>query len=86
MNVKKISYDSEDRKNKYPSPICFFIHIPSDIRILYREESPYFDFQRCFHESEHAMHATSINPSLEYEKNTIFQWESPKYSQSFWKD
>ena len=68
MNVKKISFDSEDRKNKYPSPICFFIHIPSDIRILYREESPYFDFQGCFHESGHAMHATSISPSLEYEK------------------
>jgi len=65
---KKISFDSEDRKNKYPSPICFFIHIPSDIRILYREESPYFDFQGCFHESGHAMHATSIDPSLEYEK------------------
>ena len=68
MNVKKICYDSEDRINKYPSPICFFIHIPSDIRILYREESPYFDFQGCFHESGHAMHATSINPNLEYKK------------------
>jgi hypothetical protein len=24
MNVKKITFDSKDRKNKYPSPICFF--------------------------------------------------------------
>ena len=58
MNVKKISFDSEDRKNKYPSSICFLYTFPSDIRILFREESPYFDFQGCSHESGHAMHAT----------------------------
>ncbi len=68
IDINKISYDIEDRKNKYPSPICFFIEIPSDIRILYRQESPYFDFQGCFHESGHAMHATSIRSDLEYEK------------------
>ncbi|HYG00191.1 MAG TPA: M3 family metallopeptidase [Candidatus Saccharimonadales bacterium] len=68
IDVNKISYDIEDRKNKYPSPICFFIKIPSDIRVLYRQESPYFDFQGCFHESGHAMHATSIKADLEYEK------------------
>ncbi|MDQ4073476.1 MAG: hypothetical protein M3162_04130 [Thermoproteota archaeon] len=68
FNVKNISFDTENRKNKYPSPICFFIDIPSDIRILYKRESPYFDFQGCYHESGHAMHATSISPKLEYEE------------------
>jgi hypothetical protein len=68
MDTSRISYDTVDRKNKYPSPICFFVKIPSDIRILYRKESPYFDFQGCYHESGHAMHATSIRPDLEYEK------------------
>lgn len=68
IDTNKISYDTDDRKNKYPSPICFFVSIPSDIRILYRKESPYFDFQGCYHESGHAMHATSIRPDLAYEK------------------
>jgi len=67
MDTSKIFYDIVDRKNKYPSPICFFVKIPSDIRILYRKESPYFDFQACYHESGHTMHATSIRPDLEYE-------------------
>lgn len=68
IDINRIRFDSEDRKNKYPSPICFFIDIPKDIRIRYRKESPYFDFQGCYHESGHAMHATSIDPKLEYEK------------------
>jgi oligoendopeptidase F len=68
IDINKITYDIEDRKNKYPSPICFFIEIPSDIRILYKQESPYFAFQGCFHESGHAMHATTIRPDLVYEK------------------
>lgn len=84
FDITKISYDIEDRKNKYPSLICFFIEIPSNIRILYKQESPYFDFQGCFHESGlqgcfhdsgHAMHATTIRPDLVYEKNIIYQWE-----------
>jgi oligoendopeptidase F len=68
FDLTKISFDFEDRKDKYPSPICFFVQIPQDIRILYKSESPYFDLQGCFHESGHAMHASSINPKLEYWK------------------
>ncbi|MDX1371877.1 MAG: hypothetical protein R3321_05370 [Nitrososphaeraceae archaeon] len=68
FQLERISFDSEDRKNKYPSPICFFVQIPKDIRILYKSESPYFDLQGCFHEFGHAMHASSINPNLEYWK------------------
>jgi len=68
FDLSKISFDFEDRKDKYPSPICFFVQIPQDIRILYKSESPYFDLQGCFHESGHAMHASSINSKLDYWK------------------
>ena len=66
FDLSRIHFDTEDRKNKYPSPICFFIKIPYDIRILYKRESPYFDFQACFHETGHAMHASSVDANNEY--------------------
>jgi oligoendopeptidase F len=66
FDLSKIYFDTEDRKDKYPSPICFFVRIPDDIRVLYKRESPIFDFQACFHETGHAMHASSVDPNLEY--------------------
>ena len=66
FDLSKINFDVDNRKNKYPSPICFFIQVPNDIRVLYKTESPYFDLQGCFHETGHAIHATSIDASLEY--------------------
>ena len=66
FDLSKINFDVDNRKNKYPSPICFFVQVPNDIRVLYETESPYFDLQGCFHETGHAIHATSIDPSLEY--------------------
>lgn len=61
FDLSSVHFDIEDRKNKYPSPICFFVQIPHDIRVLYKSESPYFDLQGCFHETGHAMHASSID-------------------------
>ena len=61
-----IHFDTENRKNKYPSPICFFVQVPSDVRVLYKSESPYFDLQGCYHEMGHAVHASSISPQAEY--------------------
>lgn len=66
FDLSKIYFDTEDRKDKYPSPICFFVRIPDDIRVLYKRESPIFDFQACFHETGHAMHASSVDPNVEY--------------------
>ena len=66
FNLSGIQMDTEDRKQKYPSPICFFVQVPSDIRVLYKSESPYFDLQGCYHEMGHAAHAASIDPGLEY--------------------
>jgi oligoendopeptidase F len=66
FDLSRIHFDTENRKDKYPSPICFFVKIPDDIRILYKNESPYFDLQACFHETGHAMHASSIDATNEY--------------------
>ena len=66
FDLCRIHFDTVDRKNKYPSPICFFVRIPDDIRILYKKETPYFDFQACFHETGHAMHASSVDEKNEY--------------------
>lgn len=66
FDLSRIHFDTENRRNKYPSPICFFVRIPRDIRILYKRESPYFDFQACFHETGHAMHASSVDANNEY--------------------
>ncbi len=66
FDLTHINIDTENRKDKYPSPICFFVQVPTDIRVLYKAESPYFDLQGCYHEMGHAVHATSIDPNLEY--------------------
>jgi hypothetical protein len=66
FSLSPIHFDTEDRMNKYPSPICFFVQVPTDIRVLYKSESPYFDMQGCYHEIGHAAHASSINPQAEY--------------------
>jgi hypothetical protein len=66
FDLSSISFDVEDRLGKYPSPICFFVRIPDDIRVLYKSESPYFDLQGCYHEVGHAIHATCIDNSLSY--------------------
>jgi hypothetical protein len=72
FDFSKIHFDTNDRPNKYPSPICFFVKVPSDIRVLYKNESPYFNLQSCYHETGHAIHASSINPDLNY-------WEKYKF-------
>jgi hypothetical protein len=66
FNLSSIHIDTEQRKNKYPSPICFFVQVPNDIRVLYKSESPYFDLQGCYHEMGHALHASSISAEAEY--------------------
>lgn len=66
FDLSYIQFDTEDRKDKYPSPICFFVQVPTDVRVLYKSESPYFDLQGCYHEMGHAVHATSIDPAAEY--------------------
>jgi hypothetical protein len=66
FDLSSIHIDTERRKNKYPSPICFFVQVPNDIRVLYKSESPYFDLQGCYHEMGHAVHASSISAEAEY--------------------
>ena len=73
FDFSKIHFDTYNRPNKYPSPICFFVKIPDDIRVLYKSESPFFNLQSCYHETGHAIHASSIDPELSY-------WEKYKFS------
>jgi hypothetical protein len=73
FDFSRIYFDTYDRPSKYPSPICFFVKIPDDIRVLYKSESPYFNLQSCYHETGHAIHASSIDPELNY-------WEKYKFS------
>ena len=74
FNLSAIHIDIQDRKNKYPSQICFFVQVPKDIRLLYKSESPYFDSQGCYHEMGHAPHAYSINPQAGYWNRYTFPW------------
>lgn len=73
FDFSRIHFDTYDRPSKYPSPSCFFVKIPDDIRVLYKSESPYFNLQSCYHETGHAIHASSIDPELNY-------WEKYKFS------
>ena len=66
FDTSSIFFDVSNRKNKYPSPICFFVHIPYDVRVLFKSESAYFGIQGCFHETGHAMQATSVSASRPY--------------------
>jgi oligoendopeptidase F len=66
FDMSRIAIDTQDRKNKYPSPICFFVQVPTDIRVLYKAESAYFDLQGCYHEMGHAMHASAVDTGATY--------------------
>jgi oligoendopeptidase F len=66
FDLSSIHIDMEQRKKKYPSPICFFVQVPNDVRVLYKSESPYFDLQGCYHEMGHAVHASSIDAHAVY--------------------
>ena len=39
FDLSSIHIDTEQRKNKYPSPICFFVQVPNDIRVLYKAKA-----------------------------------------------
>jgi hypothetical protein len=58
-DLKRIKVDSEDREKKTPSAFCFGIHIPNDVRVIFKHVSPFSDFTSVFHEFGHAIHGTS---------------------------
>jgi len=62
FNLAKIKVDAEDRPNKSPSASCWGIHVPNDVRILYRRTAPFEDFGSVFHEFGHGIHDASANP------------------------
>jgi hypothetical protein len=62
----KILLDKEDRPDKYASPFCSFVRIPTDVRISYKPENPINDLSSVFHEYGHGLHAISIKKDLPY--------------------
>jgi len=66
FNFNKIKVDDKDRKKKYPSPFCFDIKIPDDVRVSFKAESPINDLNSVHHEFGHAIHFTSIKMNIPY--------------------
>jgi hypothetical protein len=58
-DIAQIKVDSEDREKKSPSAFCFGVKIPTDVRVVYKNVSPFSDITSVFHEFGHAIHGTS---------------------------
>ncbi len=66
FDPSKIVIDKEDRPDKYASPFCSFVKIPTDVRISFKPENPINDLNSVFHEFGHALHASSMDPKKPY--------------------
>jgi hypothetical protein len=66
FDTSKILLDKEDRPDKYASPFCSFVKVPTDVRVSYKPENPINDLSSVFHEYGHALHATTIRADLPY--------------------
>ncbi len=67
FDVSKIKLDKEDRPDKYASPFCSSIRVPTDVRVSFKPENPVNDLSSVYHEYGHALHGVSIDPKLPYE-------------------
>lgn len=67
----QIKVDSENREKKSPSAFCFGVKVPDDVRVVYKNVSPFSDFTSVFHEFGHAIHGTSGNPDDPYWKRNL---------------
>ncbi len=63
ISTKGIKVDDADRPKKHPSAMCFSIHVPTDVRILYRKVSPFTDHTSVYHEMGHGIHSKYANPT-----------------------
>ncbi|MEK6955931.1 MAG: hypothetical protein AABW52_04700 [Nanoarchaeota archaeon] len=68
FNIDKIYVDDKDRKDKYSSPFCESVKIPTDVRVSYKDEDFLNTLGSIYHEFGHAVHFTSIDKNLEYWK------------------
>ncbi|MBI4919196.1 hypothetical protein HY837_04645 [archaeon] len=71
LDPSKIIVDEIDRPNKYPSPFCSMVRIPTDIRVSYKAENPLNDIKSVYHEMGHAIHGTYIKSDLPYENRCL---------------
>ncbi|MFX1516231.1 MAG: M3 family metallopeptidase [Promethearchaeota archaeon] len=70
-DLAKIKVDSENREKKSPSAFCFGVQVPNDVRVVFKNVSPFSDYISVFHEFGHAIHATSGNSEDPYWKRYL---------------
>lgn len=59
LDLSRVNVDDGDRPGKTPSPVTFYVQIPDDVRILFRQTDPFEDTSSVFHEMGHAIHGIS---------------------------
>lgn len=59
LDLSRVNVDDADRPGKTPSPVTFYVQIPNDVRILFRQSDPFEDTSSVFHEMGHAIHGVS---------------------------
>ena len=69
--LARIKIDNENRKKKSPSAFCIGVKIPTDIRVVYKQLSPFSDFVSIFHEFGHAIHGSSGDAEDPYWKKYL---------------
>ncbi len=59
FDVDRIRVDAKDRPKKSPSPFCYAIQVPNDVRVVYKNVSPGSNLGSIFHEFGHGIHGIS---------------------------
>lgn len=62
FDLARISIDGDPRDGKTPSPACYPVQVPADVRVLFQRTSPVADYTGYAHEMGHALHFASIEP------------------------
>ncbi|MDR7585022.1 MAG: M3 family metallopeptidase [Armatimonadota bacterium] len=66
FDLARITVDAEPRPGKHASPVCFGVHIPHEVYVLYQRTSPTSDYTGYAHEMGHALHFASVDPARSY--------------------
>ncbi|MHA1714741.1 MAG: hypothetical protein ACTSXP_03780 [Promethearchaeota archaeon] len=64
-NVTGLKLDLEDRPKKSPRACCITPKIPSEVYLICKPKGGFDDYKAYYHESGHAIHALTIDASLD---------------------
>lgn len=73
LDAEAVQVDGKAREGKYASPVCFYIQIPGDVRVLYQATEPYGDYTGYYHELGHGLHFVSIDPKRPFHERALVQ-------------